>query len=306
MTHQPISLHEIDFSQPDREFIYKGQTYQIKEYSDICYVKKNKSHPWEFIYVFCSHSASLINKQNYSSTLEEIILKKADKLLRCVEYENIIFGFSTNNKGCYFSIEDEYWTWFNWKAPRHMSIDDLLEKPYDFFIDKAKTIYYTEIPLIEDKVDDYSYRSNTAKPIEFVCGSESELERLTQLAAFILPEFKPLFERYSSFKVIYESENAYQCGGITEEIDTPDWYYDIVLSKQAQKLFDLIFEYNYFTGLQWEYNDGHGYTGYDPLSYTIEISLQAPSQHERLEAVLELQSWLEGKLPDEEIRAYFE
>lgn len=79
------------------------------------------------------------------------------------------------------------------------------------------------------------------------------------------------------------------------------------MSKQTQKLFDLIFEYNCFIGLDWEYNDGrHGYGGYDPHSYTIEVEVQTPSQHERLEAALELQSWLEGKLPESEIAVYFE
>lgn len=33
MTHEPISLHSIDFSQPDGEFTFRGQTYQIKQYS---------------------------------------------------------------------------------------------------------------------------------------------------------------------------------------------------------------------------------------------------------------------------------
>lgn len=121
-------------------------------------------------------------------------------------------------------------------------------------------------------------------------------------------------------QVIYKSENNYKHGGVAEISAEEDWNgeivlyseeesseYDDTMSKQTQKLFDLIFEYNCFTGLDWEYNDGpYGYGGNDPHSCKIGVAVQTPSQHERLEAALELQSWLEGKLPESEIAAYFE
>ena len=32
MTHQFVSLNEINFSQPDCEFVFQEQTYQVKQY----------------------------------------------------------------------------------------------------------------------------------------------------------------------------------------------------------------------------------------------------------------------------------
>ena len=32
MTYSPISFQAIDFSKPNCEFVYKGKTYQIKQY----------------------------------------------------------------------------------------------------------------------------------------------------------------------------------------------------------------------------------------------------------------------------------
>lgn len=190
-----------------------------------------------------------------------------------------------------------------------MNLDDILEKPKEFFLNKAKTVYQNELPKLEDKeLRDSFDLGDATTSLEFVCGSESELKRLTRLAAVTLPELRPLFEQYYGIGVSYNSENDYHSGGVAE-IDTGHWNdHEVNLSKQAQQLFDLIFEYNFFTGLHWEYNDGPGgsYTSYEPLPYTIEVDVPAPTQHERLEAALELQSWLEGKLPDDEIRSYFE
>ncbi len=117
---------------------------------------------------------------------------------------------------------------------------------------------------------------------------------------------QPLFEHSSSALVIYESDNIYHSGGVTQEIVTRDWKHSVILSKQTQQLFNLIFEYNFCTGIDWVYNDGsHGYPGYDPHPCAVQVEVQPPSQHERIEAAFELQSWLEGKLPKDEIESYF-
>jgi hypothetical protein len=158
------------------------------------------------------------------------------------------------------------------------------------------------------------------KHIEFTCGSQSELERLTKLAAFTLPELYPLFEDWQYININYKSANDYYKGGVYAVgakllLYRKDKNKDNILSQQSQQLFDLIFEYNYFTGIYWECLEeqyGHlnyfpnGYGGYYPAPHTISIKVNSPSQHERIEAALELQTWLEGKLPDDEIRAIFE
>ena len=50
MTHQPINLHEIDFSQHNGEFIYEEQTYQLKKYSNYYFFRNKKYANHEFIY----------------------------------------------------------------------------------------------------------------------------------------------------------------------------------------------------------------------------------------------------------------
>jgi hypothetical protein len=163
------------------------------------------------------------------------------------------------------------------------------------------------MPFIEENIPFDTYKVNN-QDTEFVYGSQSELERLTKLAAFALPELASLFKEYSNLKFTYESENDYNYGGLAKmEIGSPFGYTYSNISKRVQNLFDVTFEYNLFTGLNWEYTDGQpDYTSYIPLSHTIEVEVQAPSQHEKLEAKFELQNWLKGKLPEEEIQFYFE
>ena len=50
MIHQPINLHEIDFSQHNGEFIYEEQTYQLKKYSNYYFFRNKKYANHEFIY----------------------------------------------------------------------------------------------------------------------------------------------------------------------------------------------------------------------------------------------------------------
>jgi hypothetical protein len=314
MTHQPINLQSIDFDQPDGEFTFKGQFYQVKQYSNVYFFRNKDYKGFEFVYSFReSNQAEDICQQNYSTQTSKEIIEYIESIRRCIQYENTIFCFGITDydsyfqgEGNYFSLKYRYWMPFNWKPFKHIKLDDILYKPHKAFFEKVITVYHNELPKIEneDLYDPFDTKAATI-PLEFVCGSESQLKRLTQLAAVTLPELRPLFDQYSGFKVIYQSENDYYSGGVTE-IDTRDWNNEVILSKQARQLFDLIFEYNFFTGLYWEYKDGrHDYTGYDPSPYTIEVEVQASSQHERLEAALELQSWLEGKLPEEEIQSYF-
>jgi hypothetical protein len=52
MTHQPISLHEINFSQPDGYFFFQEQSDRVKQYLGK-YFFKNKSNQYpDFIYSF--------------------------------------------------------------------------------------------------------------------------------------------------------------------------------------------------------------------------------------------------------------
>ena len=59
MTHQLISLHEIDFSQPDGEFIYKGQTYLVKQYANQYFFRNKKRTGCDFIFLFWESDTKL-------------------------------------------------------------------------------------------------------------------------------------------------------------------------------------------------------------------------------------------------------
>lgn len=325
MAHQPINLHEIDFSQPDREFIYKRQTYQIKNYSNYYFFRNKKHTNHEFIYSF-NYSTyfdavkNVFQKNSSPLNITQTIQEKDYLIQRCVQYKKSLFSFGRGTVQ-YYSPKYNQWIYiwcFKCNDPGYISLDKVFKKPYAFFVEQAVSVYEQELPLIKNEKKFVSFMKETTKAIEFIRGSKSELEKLTKLAAFTLPELRFLFERYSSFRIIYESENYYQDGGVIEAID---WDYEVIIcteersikdgeeifSKQAEQLFNLIFEYNYFSGLYWEigtrkpkYNDCFC------VSETIEVKVESPAQHERLEAALELQSWLKGKLPEEEIRAYFE
>lgn len=188
-------------------------------------------------------------------------------------------------------------------------MQEILEQSADFFVEQAKTIYHPYYLEIDEEEVHPSLRDSCEfqgeKPLEFMRVSESELRRLTQLAAFTLAELKPLFEQYSVFEVIYQSTYCYS--GCFTAINIRERYDEIAISDQAKQLFDLIFDYNFFIGgtLAPKYG-GPGFNGYEIFPYRIAVEVQAPSQHERLEASLELQSWLSGKLTEEEIKSYFE
>lgn len=298
MTEQP-SLDAIDFSKPDGEFIYKEQIYFVKHYFNTYFFKNTDPQSFEQIYAYQAYGLpETICQPNYFTQLEvdEWIQYYAQ---RCVQYKNVIFLFGLEC-GEYYSARYGNWVNFNWKAPRYLNGDDILEKPYGFFAEQAEKAYFNELTIIEDKNNHDAFYGGDNEAPSFMCGSKSELKKLTRLAVYALPEFQSFFENNQSIALTYESENEYYSGGL-------NWDFEGSRAKLAQKLFDLIFEHNYFTGIYWEYNDGErGYIGYDPFPYTLELEVQAPSQHERIEAALELQIWLQEKLPDDEIRAIFE
>lgn len=241
-------------------------------------------------------------------------IRELQSIERCVQYEDNIFCFGIsgegeyfNGEGYYFSLNHEEWMRCNWKPFKQMTSLDILYQPQELFLAQAQVAYKEELPITEDQELQDSFNPEEAEIcLEFVCGSELELKRLTKIAATTLLKLRNMFEQSSELRVIYKAETKYHSGGVAR-IETDVWDDEIVLDRQVQQIFDLIFEYNFFTGLHWEYNDdGYGYTSYDPCPYTVEVEVQAPSYYERLEAEMELRSWLEGKLPEDETESYFE
>lgn len=251
MTHQLISLHEIDFSKPDGEFIYKGQSYQIKQYANNYFFRNKKHTSCDFICLlwysrliyYYPELPKYICQQNSSLLVLDPIIQEKDYycLKRCIQYKEALFTFSVSQQGHYYSPKANEWSWLyyrNCQAFNRMSLDEILENDYELFIEQAKNAYEKEIPLIENDNLFDSFRRNTTKPIEFICGSESELTRLTKIAAFTLPEMKHIFERYSSLTVIYKSEKNinYKHGGF-DEINAGDWNTGVIICRNEVILY---------------------------------------------------------------------
>ena len=248
--------------------------------------------------------------QNNPSLLNPIqtIPEQEHWIQRCVQYKEELFSFGRNLEGQYYSPKDDEWSqlkYFKCNDIKKISIDEVLKKPYAFFVERAVSVYEQELPLIEDEKKFDSFMQETTKPM-FIRGSRAELERLTKLAAFTLPELRPEFERHSMLTVFYQSQNDYHNGGVcnvAEKLKN--------MSKQAQQLFDLIFKYNYFIirrcFLPIAKFSQNRYASYNSVPIgIIEVRVKFPLQYEKLEAALKLERWLKGKLPEEEIRAYFE
>lgn len=332
MTHHPINLHEIDFSQHNGEFIYKEETYQLKEYSNYYFFRNKKHVNHEFIYSFDSHGQYCLRKYSRPSPLDlaQTLLTQENPdgwVQRCVQYKEELFSFGDDSRGQYYSPKDNTWIalkYLKCNKIKKISIDEVLKKPYAFFVERVVSVYEQELPLIKDEKKFDSFMQETTKPIEFIRGSEAELEKLTKLAAFILPKTKLeaiLGERHL---VLYQSKNDYRNGGVRGydeddfDIDKSiyqskndyDWELEKKIYKQNEQLFNLIFKYNCFSGLYWSCRGNLSpidkYTNYYHAPHYIDVWVKSPSQHERMEAVLELERWLKGKLPEEEIRAYFE
>ncbi len=135
------------------------------------------------------------------------------------------------------------------------------------------------------------------RPVEFVCGSQSDLEHITRsifqsgiVKPYKAPQYEVTFYSYS----------------------TNEWYKDGIgpqYSKQKDvcALLKLVFEYNSFTGYYWEYNDGPfaAASSYSEQPQKISIVVPAPKPLEQQAARDNLISWLQGKLPQEDIRRIF-
>ena len=318
MSDRVFKLNDIDFNQPTAEFTYKRQTYLLKYYFKQNFIRKKSYRGTKCICLLNNVGlANTLSKRKLPAQIIEQEFQKAPYYIqRCVQYKEVSFHFGISTGKYGFEVELEY---FNCESHGISNLDELLEKPYIFFVKHAKTVYERELPLIKDKKLFHNFMKQKTKHIEFTCGSQSELERLTKIAAFTSSELFPLFEDWHYISITYESANDYYKGGIRSVgakllLYRKDENKENVLSQQSQQLFDLIFKYNSFTGIDWDYLEEQygylnyfpdGYGGYYPSPHTINIKVHSPLQHEKIEAALELQTWLGGKLPEAEIQALF-
>lgn len=286
MTELPC-LDAIDFSQRNDAYSFKFDVwYQLIKCLVSCI--HNETPGWNPIYLRSIYLRSAYPKLHelievtpeYSQ--QELEAWLGTYFRHCVQYKQTIFCFTDYGCGIYYSIENKHWRVFRWKSffPYcYYHLDESLGNLDDFFISQAKTVTQKEIPLIEDPAKFSNYMSETDKPIEFVCGSESELKKLVRLVAITLPGLQIFLKKSSKLSIFYASKNEDHIGGAFPLVDLNYPYY-YPLCKQGKQLFDLIYEYNFFTGLYWQ-KSMHSinsipaeYADYYPQSYMLNIEIK--------------------------------
>lgn len=317
-----LPWREIDFSQPDGELIIRGQVYEVKEYLNKHFFRNKLQTGSDFIYSLEDLHYRLENSSLSQDTILDLKNQDLIGLQRCIDYENTIFCFNWNSWNQYCSFKSRYWIPFDYKTPEEMYcyhvveehnklLNDLLEQPYEFFLKQANKIHHDghlqiDLEEMHPSLRD-SYKFQESEPLAFIKGSQEELERLTKLAATALSELQPLFDRSQTLQVYYTSLD--RLSGIrSNDINGKFYYYQTdCLSEQLKRVFNLIFEYNSFTGFSQKPSyGGLGYNGYEDIPLEIGVEIRAPSAPERQQALLGLRGWLEGKISTAEIEFYYE
>jgi hypothetical protein len=127
--------------------------------------------------------------------------------------------------------------------------------------------------------------------IAFVTGSREELVQLTRWILQTAPE---LFASGGPVPIVYHARSDAEAGGLQAR--------GTELPPRVQTLLDMAFEYNTFTGNSWEYDDrgSRRRSDFRKRPGRVTVTVDPPSAHERAEALLELWSWLDGKISDTE------
>ncbi len=161
----------------------------------------------------------------------------------------------------------------------------------------AQHVFNTSVNL---KLEDpFLTDENRSEEIEFICGSQEELTTLTRWICYTEPK---LFDDEYSIYITFNSSSA-QDEEIGEMFAPGVWDFEDKLSQRVKTLLQLAYEYNCFTGGYREYrdyNDPYRFSGSPLQPKSIEVEVNAPSAHERAEALLELWTWLDGKVPNDE------
>ncbi|BCM90441.1 hypothetical protein IAD21_02294 [Abditibacteriota bacterium] len=159
----------------------------------------------------------------------------------------------------------------------------------------------------ETHPDEDPYRD---EELHFICGSQQELERLCRLICWS-NDLMALSQ--TPLRVDIRSES----GGNRAELESlsfEDIYFDQMHPRDRKdsnlpgwyenqtpatggRLFEMAIEENTPVGFYWEYNDqGSGRASHSPESFTLSFSFSPPSQHEHLEAKLEMRDWLKARV----------
>lgn len=157
-----------------------------------------------------------------------------------------------------------------------------------------------------DELDDpyFSPDGTDDKELSFTSGSQEELEQITRVICATEPSlFSQPVKWGENLTIRYEAAGDYSDGGFDAEYSyLPE---GVPLPERIVTLIELAYEHNSFTGHSWVYNDGayDRQSGYDKSAITIEVEVPKPSAHEIMAASAQLEEWLQGKVPTQELQS---
>lgn len=142
-------------------------------------------------------------------------------------------------------------------------------------------------------------------PLAWKCGSQEELIRITHCIFHTQPgEWSEIEEQSGmEWRIVNHCIPLFYAAEMEPHPGGPG----VQWTGRIGALCKLAFRYNTFTGHKWEYNRYEGKTRREcyrvkPIQLTCRLA--PPSAHERAESLLTLSEWLEGKVSEEERRAY--
>ena len=212
-----------------------------------------------------------------------------------------LFFFAPNGRGFVREPWDKGGPEFKWNdAP--VATDAFLKWPREEFLEVvARLMDYKKsknvmLALVSRDIED---EQRSEAPLEWMCGSQNELEILTR--AMFQAQFD--WNQTTSVTARFGSESEYGRAALSW-VRRDNLYPAEVPSPRLQTLSDLFLDFNTPVGHTWEFQDAMGgRASWDPEGHSILIEVSAPTSHERLEARLFLREWLQDKMAPEEIEA---
>lgn len=180
---------------------------------------------------------------------------------------------------------------FTWRD-EPVSVNELEAMTEDELLGVGRRVFEEQVAgaLSDPYVVDMS---QFAERLTFTSGSRADLENVTRWIAHANPE---MFGSGDKIEITYQAALDGQSGGLQARgLNIPD---------RVRNLLDLAFDQNAFTGIYWEFDDrgSRRVSDFRRRPGRVIVSVNAPSAHERAEAMLELWQWLEGKVEDGERR----
>ncbi len=133
MTDQIINLDEIDFSNSEGEFIFRGENYLIKQYLDSYFIRSKRHVCLEFI-CFLDYGGlaeGICHQEVSPQNIEKLLEDNHNYIYRCVQYKKALFGFG-DIQDRYYSPKYNEWIYLkhiNYESHTDISLDEVFEKP---------------------------------------------------------------------------------------------------------------------------------------------------------------------------------